>query len=77
MQDWMIKVLYDERPVHAHVIHPDGMAVVFLGDSVLSAHRKVPAAVIRTAAAWVAAHEAEVRAEWSRLDNPEDRGETP
>jgi hypothetical protein len=65
----------EHAPVHAHVVHPDGVAVVFLDGSTLDAHRKVPASVRKAAAAWVVAHEAEVCAEWLRLDNPEDRGE--
>lgn len=74
----MIKVLNGEyAPVHVHVVHPDGMAVVYLDGSTLNAHQKVPAAVLSAAAAWVVAHEAEIRAEWKRLDNPEDRGEKP
>jgi hypothetical protein len=53
------------------------MAVVFLDGSALNAHRKVPAAVLEAATAWVTAHESEIRAEWQRLGNPEDRGEKP
>ena len=73
--NWMIKVLNDEHPpVHAHVVHPDGTAAIFLDGSVLNAHQQVPAAVLKAAVAWIVAHEAEIRAEWLRLDNPEDRG---
>lgn len=72
----MIKVLNDEHPpVHVHVIHPDGMAVVFTDGSVLNAHQKVPASIMKAATTWVLSHETEIRAEWQRLDNPEDRGD--
>lgn len=74
--NWMIKVLNGEHPpVHVHVVHPDGMAVVFLDGGTLNGQQKVPRSVLKAAAAWVVAHEAEIRAEWLRLDNPEDRGQ--
>ena len=74
--NWSIKVLqWEHPPVHVHVDHPDGMAVVFLDGSTMNARRRVPTAVIKAAVAWIVDHEAEIRAEWLRLDNPEDRGE--
>ncbi len=74
--NWMIKVLNGEHaPVHVHVMHPDGTAVVFLDGSLLKVNQAVPAAVLKAAASWVVTHEADIRAEWKRLDNPEDRGE--
>lgn len=73
--NWMIKVLNAEHPpVHVHVVHPDGIAVIFLDGSILNTLPKIPLSVLKTATAWVIAHEAEIRAEWQRLNNPTDRG---
>ena len=75
--NWFLKVLGNEHPpVHVHVIHPDGKAQVFLDGRVVVGKR-VPDAVIGHAVAWVAAHQAEIRAEWERMDNPQDRGQEP
>src|SRR5690606_13790567 len=53
---------------------PDGIAVIYLNGKTLNARRGVPDSVLRAAIAWVVAHEVEIRVEWLRLDNPEDRG---
>jgi len=72
--NWFLKVFGNEHPpVHVHVIHPDGKAVVYLDGSVVMG-KPVPDAVISQVVAWVAAHETEIRAEWRRMDNPPDRG---
>jgi len=69
---WLIRVQGNEHPpVHVHVVHPGGRAVLFLDGAVTNGG--VPAAVIRAASAWVAAHEAEIRAEWRRMNNPPAR----
>jgi len=68
--NWIIKVLGNEHPpVHVHVIHPDGKALIHLNGTVRN--RGVPIAVIMQAVAWVSAHHDAIRAEWARLDNPE------
>ncbi len=67
--NWVIRVQGNEHPpVHVHVIHPDGKAVVHLDGTVLN--RGVPAVVIAQAVAWVAANAETVRAEWARMNNP-------
>jgi len=70
--NWLIRVQGNEHPpVHVHVVHPDGRAALFLDGAVLN--QGVPDAVIRAASAWVAAHEAEIHAEWQRMNNPPAR----
>jgi hypothetical protein len=69
---WLIRVQGNEHPpVHVHVIHPDGKAVVQLDGTVLN--RGVPAAVIVRAVAWVTANADVIRAEWDRMNNPPAR----
>jgi hypothetical protein len=48
-------------PVHVHVIHPDGKAIVYLGGT--SINSSVPAAALNEAAAWVVVNNAIVLAE--------------
>ncbi|MDR2216443.1 MAG: DUF4160 domain-containing protein [Nevskiaceae bacterium] len=73
-ENWIIRVQGNEHPpVHVHVIHPDGKAVVHLDGAVLN--RGVPADVLTKAAAWVAANTAAIRTEWARMNNPPKRGE--
>lgn len=70
--NWIIRVQGNEHPpVHVHVIHPDGKAVIQLDGTVLN--RGVPAPVVAAAAAWVAANAVVIRAEWNRLHNPPSR----
>jgi hypothetical protein len=70
--NWLIRVQGNEHPpVHVHVLHPDGRAVIFLGGSVRN--MGVPAAVIAAASAWIAANADTVRAEWARMNNPPAR----
>ncbi|MCC6193574.1 MAG: DUF4160 domain-containing protein [Burkholderiales bacterium] len=70
--NWVIRVQGNEHPpVHVHVIHPDGKAVIHLDGTVLN--RGVPAAVIAQAVAWVTANAQTVRAEWVRMNNPPGR----
>ena len=66
--NWWIRVNGDEHPpVHCHVIHPDGDALIYLSGKTLS--RRVPQGVMQTAWAWVVQHEEDVRKEWSRLND--------
>jgi hypothetical protein len=72
--NWLICVQGNEHPpVHVHVLHPDGRAVMGLDGSVLN--RGVPAPVIAAAAAWVAANIEAIRAEWERMNNPPIRSQ--
>ncbi|MCL2297073.1 MAG: DUF4160 domain-containing protein [Proteobacteria bacterium] len=71
-QNWLIRVQGNEHPpVHVHVLHPDGRALIDLGGNVLNAG--VPDAVIAAAAQWVAANAAAICAEWARMNNPPAR----
>ena len=54
----------EHPPVHAHVLHPDGKAVVYLDGRVLNSG--VPEAALRGARTWIAAHAELVIAEWNR-----------
>jgi len=66
--NWFIRVQGNEHPpVHVHVVHPDGRAALYLDGTVLN--HGVPDAAIRQASEWIAAHEAEIRAEWRRMSN--------
>ena len=70
--NWLIRVYGNEHPpVHVHVVHPDGRAVIHLDGTVLN--RGVPAAVLAQATTWVVANAAIVRAEWARMNNPATR----
>jgi len=70
--NWSIKVWgHEHPPVHVHVLHPDGRASIEIDGTVQN--RGVPAKVIVQALAWVASHQADIRAEWGHLHNPLDR----
>jgi len=69
---WLIRVQGNEHPpVHVHVLHPDGKAVIDLDGSITN--DGVPAKVIKQALAWVLDHEEVISAEWSRMNNPTKR----
>jgi hypothetical protein len=71
-QNWVIRVQGSEPPpVHVHVVHPDGKAIVYLGGGVTNSG--VPAEVLKAAKAWVDANSDAVRVEWARLNNPPTR----
>jgi hypothetical protein len=70
--NWLIKVYGGEHPpVHVHVLHPDGRAVIGLDGGVRNV--RVPASVIVAATAWVAANADAIRAEWRLMNNPRAR----
>lgn len=70
--NWLIRVQGNEHPpVHAHVVHPDGRAALYLDGTALN--QGVPGSVMDLASAWILAHETEVRAEWQRMNNPPAR----
>lgn len=61
----------EHPPVHAHVLHPDGKAVVYLSDKTLNSG--VPAKALRAAQAWIGANAKDVRREWAKMNNPRRR----
>jgi hypothetical protein len=58
-------------PVHVHVAHPDGEALIDMDGTTLNSG--VPARALAQAVAWVLSHTKEIRAEWARLNNPPAR----
>jgi len=70
--NWLIRVQGNEHPpVHVHVLHPDGRAIIDLDGQVRN--MGVPAAVIAAAAVWIADNAHAIRAEWARMNNPPSR----
>ncbi|MFA7242572.1 MAG: DUF4160 domain-containing protein, partial [Sulfuricellaceae bacterium] len=64
---WLIKVFGNEHPpMHVHVVHPDGKALIHLDGTVRN--RCVPIAVITQTIAWISANHEAIRAEWARLE---------
>ena len=59
------------RTVHAHVLHPDGKAAVYLSGKVVNAG--VPAKALRAAQTWIGANAKQVRREWATMNNPRRR----
>lgn len=65
--NWWIRVNGDEHPpVHCHLVHPDGDALLFLSGKTLNRH--VPADALAQAQAWISEHEDAIRSEWNRLN---------
>lgn len=54
---------FEHPPVHAHVLHTDGKAIVYLNGKVINTG--VPAAVIAEARNWIAANQGAVTVEWN------------
>lgn len=70
--NWFIRVQGREHPpVHVHVVHPDGKAVIHLDGTDINSG--VPASVLKLAKEWVQANEEAICAEWARMDNPATR----
>jgi hypothetical protein len=70
--NWLIRVQGNEHPpIHAHVIHPDGRAIVYLDGSAINSG--VPADVMALAIEWVLANTEIIRVEWARMNNPPAR----
>ncbi len=61
----------EHPPVHIHLLHPGGKAVLFLDGTVFNSG--VPAKIVSEAMAWLAANRALVMQEWSIMGNPEKR----
>jgi len=71
--NWLIKVQGNEHPpVHVHVLHPDGKAIIEVDGTVINSG--IPAKVITEAVTWVLANVDAVRAEWQRMNNPPVQG---
>lgn len=69
---WIIKVQGAEHPpVHVHVLHPDGKAVLFLDGTVIN--NGVPPRMLADATAWVAVNATTIMQEWQAMGNPEKR----
>lgn len=54
----------EHPPIHAHVLHADGKAMVYLNGKVLNSG--VPVAALKQAQAWIAAHPQIIEDEWMR-----------
>ena len=71
-EGWIIVVRGNEHPpVHAHALHPDGKAVVYLSGKTLNSG--VPAKALRAAQACIGANTEDVRREWAKMNNPRKR----
>ncbi|MDR2186463.1 MAG: DUF4160 domain-containing protein [Azonexus sp.] len=67
--NWLIRVQgHEHPPVHVHILHPDGKAVIYLDGADINSG--VPAAILKLAKEWVLANEESIRAEWARMNNP-------
>jgi hypothetical protein len=66
---WEIRVFGKAHPpVHAHVMHPEGEAALYLDGETINSG--VPRAVLARARAWAIAHPDRIRAEWEWMGNP-------
>lgn len=71
---WIIKVQGAEHPpVHVHLLHPDGKAIIKLDSTVVNSG--VPVKVVHEARCWVAENSELILLEWRKMGNPEKRGE--
>ncbi|MSP96962.1 MAG: DUF4160 domain-containing protein [Betaproteobacteria bacterium] len=61
----------EHPPVHAHVLHPEGKAGVYPSGKTLNSG--VPAKALRAAQVWIEANAADVRREWTKMNNPRRR----
>jgi hypothetical protein len=69
---WLIRVQGNEHPpVHVHVLHPNGKALITLDGQVKNAG--VPTKVIKQAIEWIAENQDLIKAEWERMNNPRDK----
>jgi hypothetical protein len=57
---------FEHPPVHAHVLHTNGKAIVYLNGTVLNSG--VPAAVMAEAKNWMAANRPAVTVEWNKCN---------
>jgi hypothetical protein len=54
----------EHLPVHAHVLHADGNALVYLSGK--TRNRGVPADALKSAQTWIKEHADEIKTEWQR-----------
>ncbi len=66
---WLIRVQGNEHPpVHVHVLHPNGKALITLDGDVKNSG--VPAKVIKQAVDWIKANSTVIKLEWQKMNNP-------
>ncbi len=66
---WLIRVQGNEHPpVHVHVLHPNGKALITLDGDVKNSG--VPAKVIKQAVDWIKENSTIVELEWQKMNNP-------
>lgn len=66
---WLIRVQGNEHPpVHVHVLHPNGKALITLDGDVKNSG--VPAKVIKQAVDWIKANSTVIELEWQKMNNP-------
>ena len=61
----------EHPPVHVHLLHPDGKAVLFQDGTAINTG--VPSRIVAEAAAWIATNSTIVMAAWRAMGNPEKR----
>lgn len=61
----------EHPPVHVHLLHPDGKAVLFLDGTAINTG--VPPRIIAEAAVWIATNSTIVTSAWRAMGNPEKR----
>ena len=66
---WLIRVQGNEHPpVHVHVLHPDGKALITLDGDIKNSG--VPAKVIKQAVGWIKENSTVIELEWQKMNNP-------
>jgi len=66
---WLIRVQGNEHPpVHVHVLHPNGKALITLDGDVKNSG--VPAKVIAQAVTWIIENRECINTEWQKMNNP-------
>lgn len=69
---WLIRVQGNEHPpVHVHVLHPNGKALITLDGDVKNSG--VPTKVIKQAIDWMKANQTVIESEWQRMNNPRNK----
>ena len=69
---WILKVQGAEHPpVHVHLLHPDGKALLFIDGTVINTG--VPSRIVAEAVAWIDTNNSIVIAAWQVMGNPEKR----
>lgn len=58
-------------PIHAHVLHPNGKAVISLDGDV--SNSGVPDKILLQARTWILANTTILLAEWQKMNNPVKR----